>query len=389
MKKPHSPSKRSSIAPFIVMDVMRAAREYEDAGGKVLHLEVGQPGTPAPEAVRDAAAIALKNDRLGYTDALGLPALRARIAAHYGEKYGVDVSPERIAVTTGSSAGFVLAFLAAFDVGARIALTNPGYPCYRQIMKTLALQPAAITTSAANKWMPTPAEIEKAGQGGLDGAIIASPANPTGTMLEAGELQKLIAAVENMGGLYISDEIYHGLTYGEPAHTALEFSDDVIVINSFSKYYCMTGWRIGWMVLPDALVRPVERLMQNMYISAPTLSQHAAIAAFDATEELEKVRAVYAKNRNIMLRELPLAGLDKIVPAEGAFYIYADIGDFSDDSYAFARKLLHETGIAATPGLDFDPERGAKFLRFSFAGKTQEIAEACKILKIWLKKQQS
>ncbi len=387
MKKTRPPSKRSAIDPFIVMDVMRAAREREDAGKKVLHLEVGQPGTPAPEAVRKAATIALEKDRLGYTDALGLPALRMRIAAHYGEKYGVDVSPERIAVTTGSSAGFVLAFLAAFDAGARIALTNPGYPCYRQIMKTLALQPVAITTSAANKWMPGPDELKNAGQGGLDGAIIASPANPTGTMLEAGELKELIAAVENMSGLYISDEIYHGLTYGEPAHTALEFSDDVIVINSFSKYYCMTGWRIGWMVLPDALVRPVERLMQNMYISAPTLSQHGAVAAFEATGELEEVREVYAQNRNIMLRELPLAGLDKIVPAGGAFYIYADISDFSDDSYEFARKLLRETGIAATPGLDFDPERGANFLRFSFAGKTAEITQACKILKIWLAKQ--
>ncbi len=384
MKNTLSPSKRSAIDPFIVMDVMRAAREREEKGGNVLHLEVGQPGTPAPKAVLDAAASALRQDKLGYTDAMGLPALRARIAAHYREKYNLDVSPERIAVTTGSSAGFVLAFLSAFDAGARVALTNPGYPCYRQVMKTLGMEPVAIQTRAEHNWMPTRDEMRAAGKNGLDGAILASPANPTGTMLSPGELRMLIETVQGLGGLYISDEIYHGLTYGGRARCALEFSDDVIVVNSFSKYYCMTGWRIGWMVLPENLVRPVERLMQNLYIAAPTLSQFAAIAAFDAADELEKVKAVYRQNRDLLVAELPCAGLTKIVPATGAFYLYADIRDFSDDSYAFAKKMLRETGIAATPGLDFDPEFGHAYLRFSFAGKTDEIAEAARRLKDWL-----
>ena len=383
MKTPF-PSKRSAIDPFIVMDVMRAAREREEKGENILHLEVGQPGTPAPESVREAAASALKTDRLGYTDAMGLPALRARISAHYREKYGLEISPERIAVTTGSSAGFVLAFLSAFDEGARVALTNPGYPCYRQVMKTLGMTPLAIQTRAAQNWMPSREDLLRAGEGALDGVILASPANPTGTMLTPDELKILIETTQEMGGLYISDEIYHGLSYENRDHSALEFSDDVIVINSFSKYYCMTGWRIGWMVLPQSLTRTVERLIQNLYISAPTLSQYAAIAAFDATDDLERVKAVYRQNRDLLLTELPRAGFTKLVPASGAFYLYADIRDFSDNSYEFAKTMLAKTGISATPGLDFDPVNGKAYLRFSFAGRADEIAEAAKRLKIWL-----
>jgi aspartate/methionine/tyrosine aminotransferase len=387
MKTPPFPSKRSRIDPFIVMDVMRAARERQEKGENILHLEVGQPGTSAPKAVLAAAARALETDKLGYTDAMGLPALRARIAAHYREKYALDIPSERIAITTGSSAGFVLAFLSAFDEGAAVALTNPGYPCYRQVMKTLGMTPRAIQTRAAQNWMPTRDDLlaaGAAGAGGLDGVILASPANPTGAMLTPHELQMLIETTQDMGGVYISDEIYHGLTYDGEDHSALEFSDDVIVINSFSKYYCMTGWRIGWMVLPEALIRPVERLIQNLYISTPSLSQHAAIAAFEATDDLEAVKAVYRKNRDLLLAGLPRAGLTKIVPAGGAFYLYADIRDFSDNSYDFAKKMLAETGIAATPGLDFDPQNGKAYLRFSFAGKTDEMAEAAKRLENWL-----
>ncbi len=366
---------------------MRAARERQEKGENILHLEVGQPGTSAPKAVLAAAARALETSKLGYTDAMGLPALRARIAAHYREKYALDISPERIAITTGSSAGFVLAFLSAFDEGAAVALTNPGYPCYRQVMKTLGMTPRAIQTRAAQNWMPSRDDLlaaGAAGAGGLDGVILASPANPTGAMLTPHELQMLIETTQDMGGVYISDEIYHGLTYDGEDHSALEFSDDVIVINSFSKYYCMTGWRIGWMVLPEALIRPVERLIQNLYISTPSLSQHAAIAAFEAADDLEAVKAVYRKNRDLLLAGLPRAGLTKIVPAGGAFYLYADIRDFSDNSYDFAKKMLAETGIAATPGLDFDPQNGKAYLRFSFAGKTDEMAEAAKRLENWL-----
>ncbi|HHK73558.1 MAG TPA: aminotransferase class I/II-fold pyridoxal phosphate-dependent enzyme, partial [Rhizobiales bacterium] len=288
------------------------------------------------------------------------------------------------AVTTGSSAGFVLAFLSAFDEGARVALTNPGYPCYRQVMKTLGMTPLAIRTRAAQNWMPSREDLLRAGEGALDGVILASPANPTGTMLTPDELKILIETTQEMGGLYISDEIYHGLSYENRDHSALEFSDDVIVINSFSKYYCMTGWRIGWMVLPQSLTRTVERLIQNLYISAPTLSQYAAIAAFDATDDLERVKAVYRQNRDLLLTELPRAGFTKLVPASGAFYLYADIRDFSDNSYEFAKTMLAKTGISATPGLDFDPVNGKAYLRFSFAGRADEIAEAAKRLKIWL-----
>ena len=381
------PSQRSDIDPFIVMDVMRAARERMEAGGEVFHLEVGQPGTPAPDAVRLAARDALDQDKLGYTDALGLPKLRKAISRNYRDIYGVDVPMERIAITTGSSAGFVLAFLAAFDAGDRIAMTYPGYPCYRQIAKAFGMKAVALNTGPEKRWIPSPDDILSAAKEGLDGLIIASPANPTGSVLTNTELAELVTVTQDAGAVYISDEIYHGLTYGEPAETALSVSDDVIVINSFSKYFCMTGWRVGWMVLPDSLVRTVERLAQNLYIAAPSISQHGAAAAFDAREDMEAVKAVYAQNREILLAELPKAGLTDIVPTKGAFYLYADISQFSNDSLSFAKRMLDETGVAATPGLDFDPVNGNKYIRFSYAGPTEEIIAAANRLKSWLPSQ--
>ncbi|MCG8561152.1 MAG: aminotransferase class I/II-fold pyridoxal phosphate-dependent enzyme [Hyphomicrobiales bacterium] len=368
------------------MDVMRAANAREASGAPVVHMEVGQPGTSAPRAVIEAAKRALDQDRLGYTEALGLPELRERIAGHYREVYGVSVSPERIMVTTGSSAGFVLAFLAVLDPGGRIALPSPGYPCYRHILSALGGEAATIETDDATRWMPVPEHIEAlAQQGELQGLLLASPANPTGTMLVGDALADLVAACQTRDLWFISDEIYHGLDYTEPAQTALAFSDAAIVINSFSKYFSMTGWRIGWMVVPDGLVRTVERLAQNLYISPPTLSQRAAIAAFDARDDLEAIKAVYAANRELLLEALPKAGLTEILPADGAFYLYADVTRFTNDSAAFAQRMLNETGVAATPGVDFDADRGSRYIRFSYAGRTEDMAEATRRLTGWLK----
>ncbi|MEO1265593.1 MAG: aminotransferase class I/II-fold pyridoxal phosphate-dependent enzyme [Pseudomonadota bacterium] len=367
------------------MDVMRAAAAAEAAGQSVVHMEVGQPGTAAPAAARAAAAQAVEADRLGYTLALGLPELRARIARHYAERYSVDVDPARVVITSGSSAGFVLAFTALFDRGDRLALPSPGYPCYRQISTALNIEPVIIETGAADRWMPTRAAIEAmAARGnGLDGLLVASPANPTGTMLTPERLADLIAVCRQQNAWFISDEIYHGLTYGEPEATALAYSDDVIVINSFSKYFSMTGWRVGWMVVPERTVATFEKLTQNMYIAAPTISQVAALAAFEATEELEANRARYAQNREVLMAGLAGVGLDQIVPADGAFYLYVDVGHLTDDSLRFARRMLDETGIAVTPGLDFDAERGGRFIRFSYAGTPEDMTACIDRLRAW------
>ena len=382
---PRAPARRSDIDPFIVMDVMRAANAREAAGADIIHMEVGQPGTPAPQTVRAAARAALENDRLGYTEALGLPELRARIARHYRDQYGLDVPADRVVVTTGSSAGFVLAFLAILDAGDRVALPSPGYPCYRHILSALDAEPVTLEMDAATRWMPVPAQLAAAaeGRGGLQGLLLASPANPTGTMLMGDALANLAAACDTHGLWFVSDEIYHGLDYEAPAETALKYSDAAIVINSFSKYFSMTGWRIGWIVVPEGLVRTIERLAQNLYISPPTLSQHVAIAAFDARDELEDIKAVYARNRLLLLEELPKAGFTTILPADGAFYLYADISHLGGDSAAFAQRMLKEIGVAVTPGLDFDAARGSHFLRFSYAGRTEEMAEAARRLRAW------
>jgi aspartate/methionine/tyrosine aminotransferase len=382
------PSQRSAIAPFIVMDVMQAAAEREAQGHGVIHMEVGQPGTPAPRSALNRVAQALERETLGYTVALGLPALRERIARHYAERHGVTVEPERVVVTTGSSAGFVLAFLALFDVGARVALPSPGYPCYRHILTALGQDPVAIVTDEAGRWMPTAAQIdaaarEREGEMGIAGLIVASPANPTGTMLEPQRLAEIAAACRRASIWLVSDEIYHGLTYGMAEETALAHSDDAVIVNSFSKYFSMTGWRIGWLVVPPVLVRPIERLAQNLYISPPTVAQVAALGAFDGMEELEANRRVYAENRELLLAELPRIGLERIVPADGAFYLYVDVGDFTSDSLAFTKEMLAEIGVAATPGVDFDAGRGSRYVRFCYAGPTADMAEAAHRLKGW------
>lgn len=384
LRKGRAPSARCDVASFIVMDVMRAAAELEAQGRSVIHMEVGQPGTPAPEAARAAARTALDAETLGYTAALGIDALRARIAASYRDRYGIEVAESRIVVCTGSSAAFILAFLALFDVGARVALPSPGYPCYRHILSALGCTSPLIETGPETRWMPTAEGVSALHrETPLDGLLIASPANPTGTMIEPARLAELVRFCGEYGLWFISDEIYHGLTYEVPAVTALSVSDDVIVINSFSKYHAMTGWRIGWLVVPQALVRPIERLQQNLFISAPAVSQVAALGAFDGTEELERNRAVYAKNRALLLEALPQAGLTALAPADGAFYLYADVSAHTDDSRAFAAAMLDEIGVAVTPGLDFDESRGHRFLRFSYAGTECDMAEASRRIAGW------
>ncbi len=377
-------SLRSGIAAFVAMDFMREAGALQAAGADIVHMEVGQPGTPAPRLVLEAAAAAMAAGPLGYTDALGHPGLRERIARHYREAYGLDIAPSRVVVTTGSSAGFILAFLALLDAGGGIALPAPGYPCYRQIARVLGLNPVYLPARAGTHFTPRAEDLRLALTGGTARAVLmASPANPTGTMLSPAELEALVRLTEAAGGWFISDEIYHGLTYAGPAATALSYWDGAIVINSFSKYYSMTGWRVGWMVVPERLVRVFERLAQNLYIAPPTISQLGAVAAFDATDELEAYKAAYARNRDMLLNELPAAGFGKLAPADGAFYLYADIADLTDDSDAFLRRMLEETGVAATPGIDFDEEHGRHFVRFSYAGTFENMREAARRLKSW------
>ena len=377
-------SSRGAVDPFIVMDVMEAARQAEDAGRHIIHMEVGQPGTPAPVLARDALARAMSDNPLGYTVALGLPALRRRIAELYGEWYGVDLDPARVVVTPGSSGGFILAFSALFDAGDRIALGAPGYPSYRQIMKSLDLIPVEIQTRAEARYQMEPRDLE-----GVDyqGMMVASPANPTGTMLGADALGALIHTAQDTGAAFLSDEIYHGIEYDRKAVTALQISDDVCVINSFSKYFSMTGWRIGWLVLPPDNVRQVERLAQNMFICAPHAAQVAALAAMDAQDELDANMAVYRENRRLMIEGLSKAGFDRVAPPDGAFYVYADISHLTDDSRAFARAILDEAGVAVTPGLDFDPVRGAGTLRFSYARGTEDILEGLDRLERFMRAQ--
>ena len=376
----------AAVAPFLAMDVMSAAAAKERRGEGVIHMEVGQPSAPAPRAVIAAARHALDLGRVPYTEALGLPALRERIARDYGERYGVAVAPERVVVTTGSSAGFVLAFLSLFDAGARVGVPQPGYPAYRSILAALDLVPAPMVLRPEDRYAPTAALLEATHAAApLAGVLVMSPANPSGTVIVPGALRELCGAARRLGLPFVSDEIYHGLSYGVPTDTALQFDPDAVVINSFSKYHCMTGWRIGWMVVPDALVRPVERLAQNLYISAPYLSQVGALAAFDAGEELDAVRDGYARNRAILLDAFPRLGLGRTHPVDGAFYLYADVAALTDDAGAFCRRMLDEAGVAATPGLDFDRSAGSHHVRFSFAGSEAECVEAVARLEVWLR----
>ena len=368
------PSARSDIAPFVVMDVMEAASRLERSGRSVLHLEVGQPSTPAPRTVLDAAARALESNVLGYTVSTGVPALREAISAHYAGVYGCTVAPERIVVTTGSSGAFLLAFIAAFDAGDRVAVAAPSYPCYRNILQALDVEVVSAPCGPETRYELTPALLDTLGP--LKGVIVASPSNPTGSMVDEATLRGLSAWCDAHGAVLISDEIYHGIQYGRPAVTAAAVSPDAFVINSFSKYFSMTGWRVGWMVAPQAARRPVEKLMQNLFISAPTLAQLAAVAAFDAREELDGHVARYARGRALLLEALPRLGIERLAPPDGAFYVYADVLPWTDDSVAFCARLLEATGVAITPGVDFDPVRGRRTVRFSYAVDPMIVTEA-------------
>ncbi|MGR3466694.1 MAG: pyridoxal phosphate-dependent aminotransferase [Shimia sp.] len=368
-------STRSAVDPFIVMDVMEAARRAEAAGRHVIHMEVGQPSTPAPQAARDALTAAMAAGPLGYTVALGLPELRAGIAALYARWYGIELNPERVVVTAGASAGFLLAFTALFDAGDRVGLAAPGYPSYRQILRGMSLAPVSIPGQAAFGFQPQPSDV-----GGLQGLIAASPANPTGTMLSKPEIAALAEACAAQDCAFISDEIYHGIEYDTRAVSALEVTDEVFVINSFSKYFSMTGWRIGWMVVPESHIRTVERIAQNFFICPPHASQVAALGALGAQAELDGHLATYAANRRLLLDGLPKAGLPVISPADGAFYAYVDVSAHTDDSLSLARDVLEKAGVAVTPGLDFDAARGARTLRLSYASATADMEQGLRRL---------
>ena len=377
---------RGDVPPFFVMEVMRAAAERAAAGDEVLHLEVGQPGTPAPRGVLAAAHRALDGDRLGYTVALGIEPLRQAVARHYRDVYDVAVPAHRVVVTTGSSGGFVLAFLSAFEAGDRVALAEPGYPCYRNILSALGIEPVGLPVDRDSRYQPTVAMLE-ALERPVDGLIVASPSNPTGTLVRRHELAELSAYCADREIRLISDEIYHGIVYDFAATTAAGLNDDAVVINSFSKYFSMTGWRVGWMVVPADLMQSVERLAQNFFISPPTLSQVAAVAAFDCHDELKANVAVYAQNRELLLDRLPAAGLDRLSQADGAFYIYADVGHLTEDSERLCRDILAATGVAVTPGIDFDPVRGSRSIRISFSGPTADIDRAARRLVDWIPSQ--
>jgi aspartate/methionine/tyrosine aminotransferase len=374
-------STRSQVNPFIVMDVMEAARRAEAAGRRIIHMEVGQPATGAPKGATQALAKAMESQSLGYTVSLGLPALRARIARLYGDWYNVDLDPERVVITSGSSGAFILSFTALFDSGDRVGVGAPGYPSYRQILHALGLNPVDLPTAPENRLQPVPSDFA-----GLDlaGLLVASPANPTGTMLDRAAMSDLITATQAQSAAFISDEIYHGIEYQAKAVSALEITDQCYVINSFSKYFSMTGWRVGWMVVPPDHVRTIERLAQNLFICAPHAAQIAALAALDCDSELQANMDVYRANRTLMLDGLPKAGFSRFAPPDGAFYVYADVSDLTGDSRAFAAEILEKAGVAVTPGLDFDPVRGHTTLRFSYAGSTEDMQEGLERLATFM-----
>ncbi|MBU2149200.1 MAG: aminotransferase class I/II-fold pyridoxal phosphate-dependent enzyme [Alphaproteobacteria bacterium] len=377
-------SRRSNVEPFHAMDILAEANALKAQGHPVISMAVGQPSDPAPEAVREAARQALSAGRIGYTDTLGIAELRRAISLHYFHHYGLGVPASRIAVTTGSSAAFNLAFLAMFDPGDRVAISSPGYPAYRNIMAALGLEVVEIEL-AGDAYLHAGHLRDAHAQKPLKGVLFASPANPTGAVVPETELRALIETARELGIAVISDEIYHRLTYAGADVTALGIDGDVTVINSFSKYYCMTGWRIGWMVLPEKLVRPVERIAQSLYISAPELSQVAAVEAFGATAELEAVKARYALNRGLLMERLPALGFTLAAPMDGAFYAYCDVSKLTNDSMEFARRMLAEAHVAATPGRDFDPLAGHRTMRFSYAGSHDDMKLALERIGNWLK----
>lgn len=377
-------SRRSAVEPFHAMDVLAEANRLIMLGKPVISMALGQPCDPAPGPVLEAARRALEGGRLGYTNALGMDVLKNRIALFYQEHYGVEIDPARVAVTTGSSAGFNLAFLAMFDAGDRVAVTRPGYPAYRNIMTALGIDVVEIPVGPGEGSL-TGARLEEIHRAGpLKGLLFASPANPTGAVMPQDELTELVLTADRLGISVIADEIYHRLSHVGEDMTALSVSGNVTVINSFSKYYCMTGWRIGWMVLPHKLVRPVERIAQSLYISSPELSQIAAVEAFSGTGGLEAVKARYGHSRDLLSGRLPRLGLDLAAPMDGAFYAWCDVSRHTGDSMAFAKKMLADTFVAATPGHDFDPVNGHRFMRFSYAGRPSDMAEALDRIEKWL-----
>jgi aspartate/methionine/tyrosine aminotransferase len=377
---------RGGVPPFHVMRVIDAVVARRSAGLPVIDLSAGQPSTPAPAPVRTAARRALDSDRIGYTNALGIPALREAIAVHYRERAGTDVDARNIAVTTGSSGGFLFTFLAAFDAGDVVVMARPGYPAYRNMLVALGCRVVEVPCGPQTRFQPTVAQLDRL-EFVPDGLIIASPANPTGTMVPPAELVALTQWCAEHGTRLISDEIYHGITFGVPASCAWQASRRAVVVNSFSKYFSMTGWRIGWLLVPDELLDSVDRLAGNFTICPPTLSQLAALAAFEAYEELDANVARYAENRALVLDGLPRIGLDRLAPADGAFYAYADVSAWTDDSLDWAARLLDETGVAVAPGVDFDPVDGGRYIRMCFAGDAAELDRALVILGEWLARQ--
>ena len=376
-------SARGSVDPFIVMDVMEAASKKEKSGYEVIHLEVGQPGTSAPKMAAESVNNTIWKSTMGYTVALGIPELREKIADLYLRWYNVQVETERIIVTPGSSGAFILTFTGLFDVGDTVGVGSPGYPSYRQILKALSLNTSVIKTFNNNKFQPVAADIIS---NSFDGLLVASPANPTGSILDKYNLEKLIDACKMKETVFISDEIYHGIEYESRAVSALEVSDDCIVINSFSKYFSMTGWRLGWIVVPKNHIRQFERLAQNMFICAPHISQIAALGALDASYELNLNLKTYEANRTMLIEELPKLGLKNFAPPDGAFYFYIDVSEYTNDSVNFAKSVLDEVHVAITPGIDFDPERGLKTIRLSYACSTSDLKEGLKRLEKFMSK---
>jgi aspartate/methionine/tyrosine aminotransferase len=378
---------RAAVPPFHVMDVWAAAAERQRTHGDLVNLSAGQPSTPAPAAVRKAAAAALDGDVLGYTVALGIRELREEIAEHYGRTYALDVPPEQVVVTTGSSGGFLLAFLAVFDPGDRVALARPGYPCYRNILAALGCEVVDLPCGPQTRYQPT-VEMLEALDRPVRGLVVASPANPTGTVLDPAELAALAEHCERTGVQLISDEIYHGISYpgAPPTSSAWSTSGEAIIVNSFSKYFSMTGWRLGWLLLPPRLLRATDRLAGNFTICPPALAQRAAMGAFEASSyaEADAHVARYAVNRGLLLDGLAALGIARLAPADGAFYVYADVSHLAVDSMALTHRLLAETGVAVAPGVDFDPVEGGRYIRMSFAGATENITEALERLAAWL-----
>lgn len=377
-------AERAAIPPFHVMDVLSAANARQRAKGDMISLAAGQPSAGAPKPVRAAAADALHRDNLGYTEQLGIPELRAAVATHYERRYALDVDPRDVVITTGSSGGFLLAFLSAFDAGDRVAVVRPGYPAYRNILTALGCQVVELPCDERTRFQPTVAMLDALEP--VDGLVVASPANPTGTVLAPAELAAIAGWCAERGVQLVSDEIYHGISYGAETSSVWQYSREAVVVNSFSKYFAMTGWRLGWLLVPDRLHRAVDCLTGNFTICAPALAQFAAVAAFEpaAIAELDGHVERYRRNRDRLISGLAAIGIDRLAPVDGAFYAYADVSHLTHDSMSFCQRLLADTGLAIVPGIDFDPVDGNRFVRFSFAGTTDAVDEGLRRLAGWL-----